>query len=141
MILKMGIKLFLVFSHSCTVIHTSGKCILHSQKCHRLAPSCGFYQLAASCQEVAASLLTSSSSMQRVWDVCADLLQVYETTGNNHVDIQLPAIKPVDNLLPSSQSKQFEHLKYWCDGSKATSLQQTRCNLCVSGCVHTREYQ
>ena len=37
-----------MFSHSCTVIHTNGKCILHSQKCHRLAPSCGFYQLAAS---------------------------------------------------------------------------------------------
>ena len=39
---------------------------LHSQKRHRLTPSCGFYQLAASCQQVAASLLTSSSCSKSV---------------------------------------------------------------------------
>ena len=39
---------------------------LHSQKRHRLAASCGLYRLAASCQQVAASLLTSSSCSKSV---------------------------------------------------------------------------
>ena len=36
-------------------------CRIHNQKHHRLAASCGFYQLDASCQQVEVSLLTSSS--------------------------------------------------------------------------------
>ena len=39
---------------------------IHSQKRHRLAASCGLYRLAASCHEVAASLLTSSSCSKSV---------------------------------------------------------------------------
>ena len=46
---------------------------LHSQKRHRLAASCEFYPLAASCQQVAASLLTSSSCSK---SVKSDLLQL-----------------------------------------------------------------
>ena len=47
--------------------------VLHSQKRHRLAASCEFYPLAASCQQVAASLLTSSSCSK---SVKSDLLQL-----------------------------------------------------------------
>ena len=39
---------------------------VHSQKRHRLAASCGLYRLAASCHQVAASLLTSSSCSKSV---------------------------------------------------------------------------
>ena len=46
---------------------------VHSQKRHRLAASCEFYPLAASCQQVAASLLTSSSCSK---SVKSDLLQL-----------------------------------------------------------------
>ena len=41
-------------------------CYIHSQKRHRLAASCGIYRLAASCHQVAASLLTSSSCSKSV---------------------------------------------------------------------------
>ena len=39
---------------------------LHSQKRHRLAASCGFYRPAASCQQVAAGLFTSSTCSEPV---------------------------------------------------------------------------
>ena len=39
---------------------------IHSQKRHRLAASCGFCRLPASCQQVAASLLTSSNCSKSV---------------------------------------------------------------------------
>ena len=39
---------------------------VHSQKRHRLAASCGFYRPAASCQQVAAGLLTSSTCSKPV---------------------------------------------------------------------------
>ena len=39
---------------------------VHSQKRHRPAANCGFYRLAASCQQIAASLLTSSSCSKSV---------------------------------------------------------------------------
>ena len=84
---------------------------IHSQKCHRLAANCGtcgFYQLAAICQQVVASLLTSSNCSKSVKIrlvhcnlIFADLLQVVETTYIKLVDkkSQLSTcIKPVANL-------------------------------------------
>ena len=78
---------------------------LHSQKRHRLAASCGLYRLAASCHQVAATLLTSSSCSKpvdhdfiKLQQVCedqtccnlifADLLQVVTTTCSKLVDIK-----------------------------------------------------
>ena len=57
---------------------------LHSKKCHRLAASCGFHRLATRCQQVAASLLTSSSCIKCENQTCcnkifSDFLQVVET--------------------------------------------------------------
>jgi hypothetical protein len=40
--------------------------LVHSQKRHILAASCGFYRPAASCQQVAAGLLTSSTCSKPV---------------------------------------------------------------------------
>ena len=53
---------------------------LPTQKRNRLAARCGFYRLAASCQQVVASLLNSSSCSKSVRIIFADLLQVVETT-------------------------------------------------------------
>ena len=46
---------------------------IHSLKHHRLAGSCGFYRLAASCQQVAASLLNSSSTHVKISQLVASL--------------------------------------------------------------------
>jgi hypothetical protein len=48
--------------------HSKSLCTntLHSQKRHRLAASCGFYRPAASCQQIAAGLLTSSTCSKPV---------------------------------------------------------------------------
>ena len=40
--------------------------VLHSQKRHRPAASCGFYRLAARCEQVAAGVLTSSTCSKPV---------------------------------------------------------------------------
>ena len=109
--------------------------LLHNKKHHRPAASCGFYRLAASCQQVAPSLLISSSHSKPVkirlvatW-YFADLLQVVETSlrvkcltiNLGHTCWQLAA-----DLLSLSLSKQCERiLIYWLDDSKATGLQQT----------------
>ena len=65
-----GYFLFAVFTMGNTVrgIHIpSGKQAGYSsQKRHRCAASCGFYRLATSCQQIAASQLTSSSCSKSV---------------------------------------------------------------------------
>ena len=81
---------------------------LHSYKRHRLAASCGFYQLDASCQQVTVSLLTTSSCSKSVKIrlvncnlMFADLLLVVETTCIKLVDKkprQSTCSKPVDDL-------------------------------------------
>ena len=113
------------------LINFSDKLKLHNQTRHRLAASCGFYRLAASCQQVAASLLTSSSWASLICCnlIFADLLQVVETTCIKLVDKkswQSTCIKPVDNLQQAcyhqAGASDANASWYWLDYNKATSL-------------------
>ena len=98
---------------------------LHSQKRHRLAASCGLYRLAASCHQVAASLLTLSSCSKSVrirlaatyWQLqtCCKLLQ------------QLAAslrISSLDKSVVATCNKSVERIN-----ADASCKNQTCCNL------------
>ena len=122
-------------------------CLTQSQKRRRLAASCGFYRLVASCQQVVASLLPSSNcsksvKIRLVVNCYLQTLQVVETTSIKLVDKkswQSTCIKPVDSLQQTcyhqAGASDANASWYRLDDSKVTSLQQTWCNLRVSGCI------
>ena len=118
-------------------IRDSGSASGMHKKRHRLAASCGFYQLAASCSKSVKVRLIAD-----LLQIIADLLQVVETTCIKLVDKkswQSTCIKPVDSLQKTcyhqTGASDANASWYRLDDNQATSLQQTCCNLRVSGCV------
>ena len=63
------------FAYHCIECTSYTGNLVHSQKRHRLAASCGFYRLATSCQQVASSLLTSLFKLKQVCEnqTCCNL--------------------------------------------------------------------
>ena len=94
---------------------------MDSQKRHRLSASCRFYR---SVESVKMRLVATWC-----WQTCWKLLKTSQST----------CTKPIDNLQQTSyyQAGAGDAHSSWyqLDDSKATSLQQTCCNLRVSGCV------
>ena len=101
---------------------------LHSYKCYKHVASCGFFLLVASCQQVEASLLTSSSgaSLRK-----SDLLQLASSLLIKSLNYQFAA-----SLLTtcSTQVGASDANASWY-GLDYRSLRQTCCNLRISGCI------
>ena len=105
-----------LFEKDCNkLLTTSNKLVgQHSQKCQSLAASCGFYQPAASCQQVAASLLNSSSCSKSVkirlvttWylKTCCKLLkQLASNLWTKSLDNQLAASLLTTCIIKSEQA-------------------------------------